>query len=125
MRAEQKTDVKNSVGRLVFAGISVLIQIAWLLFLIIKLNRYSTWISIFTSVLALVMVLRIYGKHSNAAMKMPWIMIILVFPLMGVSLYLLVGNSFFTKKMRARFAQIDEGLGGFLIQDQETMERLK
>lgn len=125
MRAEQKTDVKNSVGRLVFAGISVLIQIAWLLFLIIKLNRYSTWISIFTSVLALVMVLRIYGKHSNAAMKMPWIMIILVFPLMGVSLYLLVGNSFFTKKMRTRFAQIDEGLGGFLIQDQETMERLK
>ena len=31
MRAEQKTDVKNSVGRMAFVILSVLIQAGWIL----------------------------------------------------------------------------------------------
>ena len=33
MRTEQKSNVKNSVGRLVFVGLSLLLQVLWILLL--------------------------------------------------------------------------------------------
>lgn len=71
-------------------GLSVFFQAAWLVLLFVKLNHLSTWISLFTSIFSLSVVLRLYSKHTTAAMKMPWIMLILAFPVMGLSLYLLI-----------------------------------
>lgn len=79
----------NSIIRVAFVALSVIFQIVWLLLLVEKLNRYSTWISLFTSVLSIAVVLRLYSKHTNTAMKVPWIMIIMAFPVMGLSMYLL------------------------------------
>ena len=86
MRAEQKTAVKNSIGRLVFVALSVLLQVIWICVQAMKLNRYSTWISVATSVLTLVVVILLYGRRTNAAFKMPWIILILAFPVLGLTL---------------------------------------
>ena len=80
----------NSILRAVLVGVSLVIQIAWLLFLVLRLNEHSAWISFLTNVLAVSVVLRLYSKHTTSAMKMPWIMLILVFPVMGLSLYVLI-----------------------------------
>lgn len=125
MRTEEKTAVKNSVGRLVFVGLSVLIQVVWILFLFIKLNKYSTWISLAFTVIAFFVVVRLYSKHTNAAFKIPWIIIILAFPILGLCLYALVGRPDVTKNMRRHFEQIDAELDGLLIQDSGVMERLE
>ena len=50
MRTEQKSNVKNSVGRLVFVGLSLLLQVLWILLLFLRLNAYSTAISLCFSV---------------------------------------------------------------------------
>lgn len=89
MSKQEHKHAGNSIIRVVFVAISVIFQIAWLLLLVEKLNRYSTWISLLTSVLSFAVVLRLYSKHTNTAMKVPWIMIILIFPVMGLSMYLL------------------------------------
>ena len=65
MRTEQKSNVKNSIRRLAFVAISVLIQLVWILEQFIRLNRYSTAISLISSLLALLLVLRIYGTQQN------------------------------------------------------------
>ena len=93
MRTEGRTEVKNSVGRLIFVAVSVLVQVGWFLILVLRLNEYSAGISIVSGILALCAVLAIYGKRINAAYKMPWIMLILAFPVLGLSLYLLAGRS--------------------------------
>ena len=79
----------NSIIRLVIVVLSVLFQAGWLLLLVERLNRHSTWISLFTSILSIAVVLRLYSKNINTAMKLPWITLILVFPVMGLSMYLL------------------------------------
>ena len=81
---------RNSILRGVFVGISVLFQAGWLLLLALRLNEYSLGISLATSLLSFLVVLQLYSKHTTAAMKMPWIMLILVFPVMGLSLYLMI-----------------------------------
>lgn len=124
MRTEEKTSVKNSVGRLVFVAVSVLLQVIWILFLLMRLNAYSTGISLLTSVLALIVALKLYGERTNAAFKMPWIIVILAFPVMGVCLYLLVGHSKVTKGMQKRFEKIDAELADKLVQDPAVTARL-
>ena len=68
----------NSILRIVFVAISFLLQIFWLLALTVKLNAYSGWLSVLTTVLGLLVVLRLNSKHTNTAMKVPWILLILV-----------------------------------------------
>ena len=68
--------------------------------LVYKLSSYSTYINIATSVLAVLVVLRLYSRHTSSAMKMPWIMLILAFPVMGLSLFLLI--ALFSDLGRAR-----------------------
>ena len=79
----------NSIARIVFVGISLLVQIGWLLLRIQWLNDYSQRISAVTGLLAITVVLYLNSKNTNSAMKMPWIMLILAFPVMGLSMYLL------------------------------------
>ena len=80
----------NSILRMVFVAVSFLLQIFWLLALTIKLNVYSGALSLMSTILSILVVLRLNSKHTNTAMKVPWIMLILVLPVMGLSLYLLV-----------------------------------
>ena len=125
MRTEQKTAVKNSIGRLVVVALSVLLQVIWICVQAMKLNRYSTWISVATSVLTLVVVILLYGRRTNAAFKMPWIILILAFPVLGLGMYLLFGRKEATQLVRERFERIDQSLDGLLIQDKAVRIKLQ
>lgn len=94
----------NSIARIVFVGVSLLVQIVWILARIQWLNDYSEPISAITGLLTIVVVLRLNSKNTNAAMKMPWIMLIMAFPAMGLSMYLLfeiLGDPGVGKRLRA------------------------
>ena len=104
---ERKAETKNSISRLVFVAISILLEIGVFLIIITKLNEYAQWINVCTRIFALILVLVIYGQNKTSAMKMPWIMLIMAFPIMGVALYLLVGLNGSTIKMKRRFEVIE------------------
>lgn len=125
MQTEQTKVVKNSIRRVVFVGFAFLIQLSWIILIFLKLNRYSIWINLFTTILALLVVLKIYGLHMNSAFKIPWIMLILVFPVMGLCLYMLLGHSNISKKMKKRFISIDMKLKPFLVQEPTVTKLLK
>jgi hypothetical protein len=80
----------NSILRCILVGVSLLFQVGWMLLLILRLNEYSAIISLATGILSFLLVLQLHSRHTTSAMKMPWIMLILVFPVMGLSLYLLI-----------------------------------
>lgn len=80
----------NSILRFIFVIVSILLQVGWILILTLKLNSWSSWMYDLTSLFSIGVVLRLNSKHTNAAMKMPWVMLILILPVMGLSLYLLV-----------------------------------
>jgi cardiolipin synthase len=75
-----------------FAGVSVLFQVLWFLLVVLRLNQYSTAISVILSVEALILTIWMFGRPTNAEIKTTWIVVILAFPVFGVSLYLLFGR---------------------------------
>ena len=60
MIEENKSSMKNSVRRLIIAGIGVLIQIIWVVVLVMRLNQYSQIITLLTVAIELVLVLAVY-----------------------------------------------------------------
>ena len=124
MRREKKR-CRNSIVRLVIVGVSLLLQMGWLILLAVKMNAYSIWISLLTSILSIVVVLRLSSKHTSTAMKMPWIMLILAAPVMGLSMYLLFEILGDPGKMGKRIDGIRKQTEGSLPQDAAVLDRLE
>ena len=102
MNPKKKTE--NGILRLAFVAVALLIQIAWILLRVLLLNDYSDKIAAITALLTIVVVLKLNSKHTNSAMKMPWVMLIMALPVMGLCMYLLfemLGDPGVGKRLRA------------------------
>ena len=116
---EGRAKTKNGVKRLCFSAVCILLEAAFIIAMITKLNQYAEIINLMTRLLAGVLVLKLYASDQTSSMKMPWVILILVFPILGVGLYLLIGLNGGTRKMRERYDQIDRELLPLLPNDSE------
>ncbi len=121
---EYRKSRQNGVKRLILAGISIIIQIVLFLLLFTKLHEYATWLNIITTIASLALVLALYSQNKTSTMKMPWIILILAFPVLGVALFLLVGLDFSTRSMRSRFAETNAVLLPYLQENKEQLAQL-
>ena len=109
-RGEKTQSMRNSVGRAIFAGVALLLQIWWLVSLAMRANAVVPYVSIVTRILSLVCALNIYGQERVSASKTGWIALILLMPVLGLCLYVLVGQPWATYSIRRRFERIDRHL---------------
>lgn len=122
---EGKKKTENGTKRLIFTAVSILLEIVFLLVLFTKVSEYATIIDWATRIVAIFLVLGLYSMDKTSSMKMPWIILMLAFPILGVSLYLLVGLNGSTKKMRARYEEIDKKLLPYLPDNRQILEWMK
>lgn len=116
---------RNSIVRLVLVVLAILIQVGWLLLKAVELNAYSTWMSMLTTVLSVVVVLRLCGRHTSTAMKLPWIMLILAFPVLGLSLFLLFDLLGDVGNVRKRIRAVRNGVSEHISQEPRAMADLE
>ena len=116
---------KNSTNRAIVAGLGFIIQIAWILMGVYQLNKNYPLIDIVLRVMAILLVFRILGKHTNSAIKIPWIIGLLVAPVAGLILYVLLGSRFTSIFIRRRFKSIYGMSDGVLLADRNLMKNLK
>lgn len=107
---EKKTAVRNGIGRMAFSVIVFLLEALFLVSLFTTLSTITVWIDAGMRVFALILVLAIYSMNRTSSMKMPWIILILLMPIVGVGIYLVVGLNSKTVKMRRRYEAIDRVL---------------
>ena len=91
MKTERKRHSGNAVPRMVLVGLSLLFQIGWIMLMVLVLNRSYPWIELATRILSVAVILRLNSRYSGSAYKMGWIMLIMAAPVMGLSLYLMIG----------------------------------
>ena len=122
---ETKGNTKNGVMRVVFAGIAILLEILFMMGIFLTgLSKHSEIIMTIVRLLAMTLVLAIYSQNKTASIKMPWIILIIVLPFIGVTLYLMIGLSGSTARMRRRFDEMDMKLMPHLNQDDAVTAEL-
>lgn len=107
---EKRQQIPNSIGRAAFVALSVLLQVGWILGFSLYLTRYYAVIQLASSLLALLVVFTVYGRNMNSAFRLSWIILILLFPVLGTCLYLLFGQSVAVWPLRHRLRGADRAL---------------
>ena len=107
---EKEASVKNGVTRMVLSLIFLVIEVVFLIVVFTQLSRYAVWVEVLMRVAALLLALLIYSRPGTSSTKMPWIILILLAPILGLGLYLIVGLNGGTKVMRRRYRLVDEAL---------------
>ncbi len=68
--------------------------------------------------------LALYSQNTPPSLKIPWIMLIMLAPPIGVALYLMIGLAGSTKKMKERYENEDRKLLPFLVQNNAVSDEL-
>ncbi len=124
-RVEKKTEVKNSIVRAVVVVALVVLQFWWLWFLITRLEQNIPWFSTAISYVTLILLITIYTRHMNASYRMFWMIIVAGFPILGIPFYILMGRQNSTKRMRDKFAEIDEVLFTYVKDEKDELDELE
>lgn len=114
----------SKYNRLITTILLILIQLAAMGFWYFELYNKYKFIPVSVTVLAVVFVLYIIQKDDNPSMKLGWIMIILVAPVLGVPLYLFYGDRRPSKGMYKRILANQLVNPQKVRQSAETMEAL-
>ena len=122
---ESKASVKNGVNRMIFVVLSILLEVLVILGLLFFTGMKAGWIYHLIRLVALVLVLRIYGSYRTASIRMTWIIVILLLPITGTTLYALIGLNGHSLKMRKRYEDIDRVLFPLLPKNEEVAERAR
>lgn len=122
---EKKAAYKNGVARMIFVTFSVALEVTFIFLIIHWLGEYAPWIEVLLRIAAFLLILGIYSQDKSASIKMPWLILIMAFPVLGTVLYMLIGLSGSTRKMRQRYEQIDRILLPLLVQDERIKNSLE
>ncbi len=125
MRVEQKSAAASSALRFLTFAILLIVQIWFLVGIIMRYEQRYPWIATLISGLSMAVSFAIYNRNMNSAFKIPWMILITVFPILGLSLYFLMGNHSIPGRIKKQFLQIDEKLKSMCEQDEEVLIRLR
>ena len=120
---EKQASVKNGVSRMVFAVLAILLEVLVILGLLFFAGQKAGWIYTLIHIVGTILVLRIYGSHKTASIRMTWMLVILLLPIFGTALYLLIGLNGHSLKMRKRYEDIDKILLPMLPANEKVSER--
>lgn len=118
---EQKTYVKNSIWRLIIAFIAFLIEMFLIVYLANRVSVGNT-IQAIEHLIGILLALFISNQNKTSSIKVPWIILVLLFPIIGGVLYLIIGTSGTTKRMQRRYEEIDKKLFPLLQKQPDLIE---
>ncbi|MDD7181206.1 MAG: cardiolipin synthase [Candidatus Enterosoma sp.] len=122
---EGKAKTRNGVLRLCFCLFCILLEVISIVLAVLWLNDYVEYLNIATRILAGIIALILYSKNKPSTMKMPWVILMLIFPIMGLALYLLIGLNGSTYVMKKRYKDIDEKLLPLLPENKDALNEIK
>ncbi len=114
-----------ALNRLVITAVIVLLQVAFFLLEIVVWGNYYVEIAVILRLISFGVIIALILKQGNPAVKMAWIVPILVFPLFGGVMYLAFGYVFRPKKLYLAMRQTGEIVKETLKQDELVMARLR
>ncbi len=117
MASQKRKRSGNSILRAIFVALSFLLQLGWILVQILALNN-SPYVAAITHLIAVVAVLKLYSKPTNGAYKLPWIMLMMAMPIMGLSLYLLTQVALTPKATAKRLQSMKQKIAPHLQKEE-------
>lgn len=113
------------LGRLLVVGIGVLAQIIInLLFYLFLIDKI--WIvNIFYGFLSILLILGLIRNSKNYSNSLPWIIILILFPLAGTLLYVILGKNRHNSKILKSIVKSEKDSKKYLVQDENIRKEFE
>ena len=116
--------LKLLFNRIFYVVFAMLIQLGWIFVMVLKIAAFSRYVDIFIGIVGVLIVLWIVNKEINPSYKLAWTMLILSLPILGVTLYFLLGKSRIASIMDRQFVKRIEESSELMQDDPETVSGL-
>ncbi len=111
--------------RIIVSAFLLAVQLSFLLFVLYHITAKSTLLYFLSVVLGIITVIYIVNRRSNPSYKIAWIIFILIFPIFGVSVFLLWGNGMVLPHFRKKMQKCETHYLPYLKQEQTIQEDLR
>lgn len=118
--------IKFLTSRFLWVLSIVLLQLAWLVYAILKISGpYYAYVTVVSSCIAVILTIMIVRQRANSSYKLSWTIVVLGVPLIGPVLFLLFGGKTISRHFLNKFNKIDEHIKYIVTQDETVLERLE
>ena len=119
-----KSLFKLLFSRLIIVGLLILIQVLILTLFILKLSHNFIYVYIALLCLSIIMVIYILNKDMNPSVKLPWIVLIMVAPILGGFYYLYFGTTRISKKHKTKMDTLEKSMSKLYPRNEKIYNQL-
>ncbi|MDE7232045.1 MAG: cardiolipin synthase, partial [Lachnospiraceae bacterium] len=109
----------------VITALLVLLQVGFVVVTLLQWGNYYLWFSFVLRFITIWAVIYIIWRPNNPAVKLAWVIPILMFPLFGGVMYLFFGHVVVPKKLRDSMERTDKLVKKSLVQEEEVLQALR
>ncbi len=112
-------------NRIIISAMLLLLQLAFLFLIIWDSSLYSAWGFTISMIIGGITAIFIINKRGNADHKIGWIIFILIFPIFGISVYLLWGGGRVLRHLRKKMSICQSHYLPFLKDSDNNLDSIK
>lgn len=121
---KQKRGIRMQ-NRILISALLLVLQLAFLFFIIYDSSLYSVWGFMLSMALGAVTSIFIINKRGNADHKISWIIFILIFPIFGISVYILWGGGRVLPHLRKKMNACEAHYNPFLQDSAAALQSMR
>ena len=114
----------NAIKRALIVFIGIALQLAFAISIRLFFYEHLGIITIFYSVVSILIVLGILKDSIRLSNDLPWIILILIFPILGTILFITLGRSYKKSKLLKNIFSYEDKYEKYLKQDSKTIEEI-
>ena len=117
--------MRRAIKRGLIVALGVIIQILLSLSVLIFFGQKIAVIETFYSILSVLLVLGIVKESKSLSKDLPWIIIIMLFPIVGALLYIVIGGNLKKSKVLKAIKQSEENGGKYFVQNKDIKKEIE
>lgn len=117
--------MRRAIRRGLFVGLGVIFQILLFLAILLMFGERVVAVEIFYAILSVVLVLGLIKESKNLSKDLPWIIIIMLFPIAGALLYIVIGNNFHNSKVLKNINKHEKMGNKYFKQNKEIKKEIQ
>ena len=114
----------NAIKRAIIVILGVILQFGFHILIQLYFHNNITIIGIIYDILSILIVLKLLKDSTNLSNDLPWIMLILVFPIFGTILLLTLGGSYAKNKLLKNIYNTENEYQKYLKQDNDITKQI-
>ena len=115
----------NAVKRFVIVALGIILQFGFAIIIRLFFYKYLGIITLFYSLASIIIVLAIIKDSTRLSNDLPWIILILVFPIFGTILLITLSRNYSKNKLLRNIFKYEHEYQSQLIQNKEILQEIK